>query len=73
MAKHVTSKSWTDADIARLQQLSNEGASVIRAAAALIRKTAAVAKQCRAYGISLVGIRQAKAAIRALDDQSQRR
>lgn len=70
---HITSQSWTQADIARLRQLSAEGASVTRAAAALNRKTTAVAKQCRAQGIALVGTRQAKAAIRALENQTQRR
>lgn len=64
---HVTSKSWTETDIARLKKLEEEGASVNRAAAALNRKTEAVKKVCRVYGISLVGTREAKAAIRRLD------
>jgi hypothetical protein len=64
---HVTSRSWTDADIARLKKFSDEGASVNRAAAALNRKTEAVKKVCRVYGFTLVGTRQAKAAIRKLE------
>lgn len=67
MAKHVTSKSWTDADIARLKKLSADGASVNRAAAALNRNTAAIQKMARKYGLSLIGTRQAKAIIRALN------
>lgn len=63
----VTSRSWTDADIARLKKLSDEGASVNRAAAALNRKTEAVKKVCRVHGLTLIGTRQAKAAIRKLD------
>lgn len=51
---HVTSRSWTDADIARLRKLSDEGASVNRAAAALNRKTDAVKKVCRVHGLTLV-------------------
>jgi hypothetical protein len=64
---HVTSRSWTDADIARLRKFSDEGASVNRAAAALNRKTEAVKKVCRVHGFTLVGTRQAKAAIRKLE------
>lgn len=63
---HVTSRSWTESEIARLRELSNQGASVNRAAAALNRRTEAVRKQCRARGIELIGTRQAKATIREL-------
>lgn len=66
---HVTSRSWTDTDIARLKKLSDEGATVNRAAAALNRKTEAVKKACRAHGFTLIGTRQAKAAIRALNER----
>lgn len=64
--KHVTSRSWTDADITRLKELSAAGASINRAAAALNRKTTAVQKVARAHNISLVGTRQAKATVRRL-------
>jgi orotate phosphoribosyltransferase len=67
---HITSRSWTEADVARLKKLADEGATVNRAAAALNRKTDAVKKQCRAHGLTLVGTRQAKAAIRALDERA---
>jgi hypothetical protein len=62
----VTNRSWTESDVSRLHELSEQGASVNRAAAALNRKTEAIKKQCRARGIELVGTRQAKAAIREL-------
>lgn len=62
----ITSRSWTDADIARLRELSLQGASVIRAAAALNRKTTSVVKIARRHRIPLVSVRQSKAAIRAL-------
>jgi hypothetical protein len=70
MATLKTSRSWTEADIARLWQLSNQGASIVRAAAALNRKTTAVAKTARLHGIPLAGTRQLKAAIRALDQKA---
>lgn len=44
---NVTSRSWTDADIARLRKFSEERATVARAAAVLNRKTDAVRKKCR--------------------------
>lgn len=64
---HVTSRSWTEADIARLKKLASEGASINRAAAALGRNTGAIRKQCHTHGFALMGTLQAKAAIRALD------
>lgn len=70
---HVTNRSWTEADIARLKKFSDEGATVLRAAAALNRKTEAVKKQCRVHGFALIGTRQAKAAIRLLDDPNDQR
>ncbi len=65
---HTTSRSWTEADIARLKQLSDAGATVARAAAALNRKTTAVMKVAKRHGLQLIGTRQAKATIRALSD-----
>lgn len=65
---HTTSRSWTEANIARSRALSLQGASIARAAAALNRKTNAVAKIARRHGIVLIGTRQMKAAVRALGD-----
>lgn len=56
----MTSKSWTEDDIARLAQLSNDGATVIRAAAALNRKMSSVKIFARRHGLPLIEIRQAK-------------
>jgi len=64
---HVTSRSWTDADIVRLRQLSEQGASIARAAAALNRRTTAVAKVAKRHNIELAGVRKLKAALRKLD------
>jgi hypothetical protein len=66
----LTSRSWTQDDIARLKKLSASGASVMRAAAALGRKTGSVTKMARLHGLPLVGTRQAKAAIRELEQNS---
>jgi hypothetical protein len=70
MTDHVTSRSWTEADVAKLRELSAKGASVVRAAASLNRKTTAVMKIARRHGISLAGTRQLKAAIRCLDPKA---
>jgi hypothetical protein len=66
---HITNRSWTEADINRLKELSRVGASIVRAAASLNRKTTAVAKMARLHNISLAGTRTLKAAIRALDEK----
>lgn len=70
----TTKVTWTEAQIIRLAQLSCDGASVNRAAAALNRTTSAVKNIARRYNLPLVGVRQAKAAIRQLDtiDRSKR-
>jgi hypothetical protein len=67
---HFSSRIWTAEDIARLRLLSEEGASVARAAGALNRKTTAIAKVAKQHGIVLAGTRQLKAAIRALDSKA---
>jgi len=67
---HVTSRSWTDADIVRLRQLSEQGASIARAAAALNRRTTAVAKVAKRHNIELAGVRKLKAALRKLDGEA---
>jgi hypothetical protein len=55
--------------MARLRQLSLEGASTVRVAAALNRRITSVARMAR-RGISLAGTREMKAAIRALDPRA---
>ncbi|MET0674610.1 MAG: hypothetical protein ABW175_02315 [Bradyrhizobium sp.] len=66
---HTTSRTWTNEEIERLRRLSGKGASIVRAAAALNRKTTAVAKVAKLHGITLAGTRELKAAIRALDSK----
>jgi hypothetical protein len=68
---HPTSKSWTDADIAKLLGLAESGASVLRAAAALNRRTTVVTKKARELGKPLRGVRAIKAQLRATDPHRQ--
>jgi hypothetical protein len=70
MTVRITSRSWTEAEITRLRELSAKGSSVVRAAAALNRTTKAVMRIARIYSIRLAGQREMKAAIRALDANS---
>lgn len=70
--RHVTNRSWTEADIERLKQLASSGATINRAAAALNRQTTAIAKVARLHGLKLVGTREAKAAIRELESRRDR-
>lgn len=66
-------KKWTDTDIEQLRKLASEGATAARAAAALNRNTAAVTKMARVLGVPLVGTRQAKAAIKRLEEDNPSR
>jgi hypothetical protein len=68
----VSTRTWTEDDIKRLAQLSRTGATVIRAAAALNRRTAAVKTMSRQHNLPLVGIRQARAATRHRESQLAR-
>jgi hypothetical protein len=70
MTARVTRLSWTEAEIARLEELSSKGASVLRAAAALNRSTASVKRVATLHGLRLAGIRETKAAVRALDPEA---
>jgi hypothetical protein len=65
MARRPINKTWTPQDIARLTSLSDSGATVLRAAAALRRPAMAVQNKARELWKPLVGIRASMAAIRA--------
>jgi len=66
----LTSKSWTEADIAKLIELAESGASVLRAAAALNRR-AVVTKKARELGKPLRGVHAIKAQLRLTDPHRQ--
>jgi hypothetical protein len=67
MARLLTSRVWTEADIARLKELASQGASLTRASAALNRRMTSITKMARSHGLKFAGVRQQKATIRALD------
>jgi orotate phosphoribosyltransferase len=71
MKTRLNSRRWTDVDVARLRALAEAGASANRAAIALNRQTRAMQKAADANGFSFVNTRQAKAAIRKLDENDQ--
>lgn len=62
-------KRWTDECIARLRSL--EGATAVRASAALGRPLSSVTKMARLHGVKLVGIRESKAKNRRLEQDTQ--
>jgi hypothetical protein len=66
MVRPITRK-WTDEDIGRLIQLSEQGSSLIRAAGALNRNTASVQKMARQLGRRFPGVRETKAGLRAIN------
>jgi hypothetical protein len=66
MGRRPINKTWTSEDIARLIELAESGATVLRAAAALRRPTTAVQNKARELGKPLIGIRKSRAAARAI-------
>ncbi len=66
MVRPITRK-WTEEDIGRLIQLSEQGSSLIRAAGALNRNTASVQKMARRLGRHFPGVRETKAGLRAIN------
>jgi hypothetical protein len=51
---------WTDEENERLRQLTRDGVSIFRAAAALKRKTASIRNQARKIGCRFPNIREAR-------------
>lgn len=66
MGRRPINKTWTSEDIARLIELAESGATVLRAAAALRRPATAVQNKARELGKPLIGIRKSRAAARAI-------
>jgi hypothetical protein len=69
LPRRPLTKRWTAEDLAFLLKLSESGATVMRAASALGRPISVVQKKARDLGKPLIGVRQARAAIRAIDSQ----
>lgn len=64
MPRRLLTRPWTDEDIARLTQLTQSGATLVRAAGALNRNTSSVQKKARALGLEFPGARAARARLR---------
>jgi hypothetical protein len=56
-------RKWTEEDITKLKQLMDEGATLLRAAAALNRGSGSVQKKARELGKTFASVRQVRAGI----------
>lgn len=59
-------RPWSQSDDEELRRLAGLGATVLRATAAMGRRTQTIKKRARELGIELVGMREAKRRVRAL-------
>lgn len=64
MSKLPITRPWTEADVERLKQLSEQGATLLRASAALRRNGSAVQKRARDLGLLFKGLRAVRAEMR---------
>ena len=65
-------RPWTPSDDEELKRLAALGATVLRATAALNRRSQTVRKRASELGVQLVGMREAKRRVRVLDEQELR-
>ena len=63
--KRSITRAWTKEDEGRLVTLCDEGASLMRAAAALGRNSSGIQKKARSLGKKFDGVRRVRAALRA--------
>jgi hypothetical protein len=73
MPRRLLTRPWTDEDVAKLIQLTQSGATLLRAAGALNRNSNAVQKKARALGLEFPGMRAVRAGLRdagAIDPRS---
>jgi len=63
--KRSITRVWTKDDEKRLVELCDEGASLMRASAALGRNSSSVQKKARMLGKQFDGVRRVRAALRA--------
>jgi len=73
VVRRLLAKPWDTKDVSRLKELADSGASVLRAAAALGRPATSVKRKASDLGISLAGVRQLKAELRARGVTEDRR
>jgi hypothetical protein len=62
-------RPWTPSDDEELRRLASVGATVLRATAALNRRSQTVKKRAAELGLKLVGMREAKRRVRVLTEQ----
>jgi hypothetical protein len=70
--RRLLAKPWDTEDVAKLKALADNGASALRAAAALGRPATSVKRKANDLGIPLAGVRQVKAELRdrgAIEDR----
>ncbi|MET1047920.1 MAG: hypothetical protein ABWX70_14695 [Hyphomicrobium sp.] len=65
-------RPWSPSDDEELRRLASLGATVLRATAALNRRSQTVRKRANELGVQLVGMREAKRRVRVLDEQELR-
>lgn len=65
-------RPWTPGDDEELRRLASLGATVLRATAALNRRSQTVRKRASELGVKLVGMREAKRRVRVLAEQELR-
>jgi hypothetical protein len=58
-------RAWLDADVLKLKQLHAEGATLLRACAAMKRPMASVKKRARELGLHFAGVREVRREINA--------
>jgi hypothetical protein len=57
----LLSRPWSEAEIARLRELVQKGATVLRCSAALARPAASIRRTARQLGLAMAGIRELNA------------
>ena len=65
-------RPWTPGDDEELRRLASAGATVLRATAALNRRSQTVRKRASDLGLKLIGMREAKRRIRELAEEELR-
>jgi 3-deoxy-D-manno-octulosonate 8-phosphate phosphatase KdsC-like HAD superfamily phosphatase len=65
-------RPWTSGDDEELRRLASLGATVLRATAALNRRSQTVKKRASELGVKLVGMREAKRRVRVLAEEELR-
>ncbi|SNS23301.1 hypothetical protein [Tardiphaga robiniae] len=63
--RQLITRAWQDADLEKLKQLHAEGATLLRACAAMKRPMASVKKRARELGLHFASVREVRREISA--------